>query len=851
MKATEVNLLKFLKQPNQFVIPIYQRTYSWTLKQCQQLWQDITRAAGNDDVSGHFVGSIVYIESGLYQVASVPQLLVIDGQQRLTTISLLLSALGKAIGASTDENLDITRRKLENYYLFNNEEEGDDRYKLFLTQGDCDTFIQLIEDREPPKEASIRITENYEYFENQIRKSNADLNAIYQGLSKLIIVNIALDRDRDNPQLIFESLNSTGLDLSQADLIRNYVLMGLPAKEQADIYTRYWYPMEESFDAAGQSGHFDRFMRDYLTLKSRAGAIPNIRDVYNSFKAYVDRQKDVPMGDVMTDVHRYSMHYVRLVLGQEPDSDIKQALRDISVLKVEVSYPFLLEVYEDFTRGLLSKADLIGILRLIESYVFRRAICGIPTNSMNKTFATLGREIDREHYLESLKLAFVKKDSYKRFPSDQEFRQEFLVKDIYNFRSRFYLLRKLENHQRSKELADPENYTIEHILPQNPRLSEAWQAALGEHWKEVQAKYLHTIGNLTLTGYNPEYSDRPFLEKRDMAGGFKVSPLFLNQGLGQLMQWGEAEMQMRAEQLVNWAQQLWTYPDVAVVTQGIDVDQVLAQVFVTEADLQAAKQYIQEVVDQIGYDKVEHILAITSRSNKAAISINLGQWVVLHFRRQGSCLEALFAVDCTETEVFEGVSITQRETFSARWSGEKTIQLVAVPWSSETPLPEVFLVAWRSAIRHAYQVFKGWNSSSYMNYHQPDLAQALVAETDRSRHAEYLQGERGELFEALRKRILNLDPSVREEFKKRYIAYKTSTNFVDIVPQRSKLRLSLNMKFDEIHDPQDLCRDVTDVGRWGNGDVEVGLSSVAQLDDVMALIQQAFQKHSDLVEEVA
>lgn len=592
MKATEINLLKFLKQPNQFVIPIYQRTYSWTLKQCEQLWRDIIRVAKDEDISGHFVGSIVYIEAGLYQVASVPQLLVIDGQQRLTTISLLLSALGKAIGASTEEDLDISRRKLENYFLFNNEEEGDDRYKLLLTQGDRESFIRLIEERELPKEASKRVVENYQYFENQIRKSGIDLNTLYQGIGKLIIVNIALDRDRDNPQLIFESLNSTGLDLSQADLIRNYVLMGLPTQEQNEIYKNYWYPMEEMFGEADQTGQFDRFIRDYLTMKSRTGTIPNIRDVYNSFKAYGDKLKGTPVADIMADVYHYSKYYARLALGQEQDPDINRALRDINILRVEVSYPFLLEVYEDYTNELISKAEFIEVLRLVESYVFRRVICGIPTNSMNKTFATLGREIDREHYLESIKLAFVRKDSYKRFPSDQEFRQEFVVKDIYNFRSRFYLLRKLENFKRPKELADPENYTIEHILPQNPRLPTEWQAALGDRWKAVQSKYLHTIGNLTSTGYNSEYSDRPFHEKRDMAGGFKVSPLFLNQGLGQLEQWGETEIKDRAAQLAEWALQIWSYPNVEVATQEVDVASILSRIFVSDEDLHAAKHYV-------------------------------------------------------------------------------------------------------------------------------------------------------------------------------------------------------------------------------------------------------------------
>lgn len=570
MKATEINLLQFLNQRNQFIIPIYQRTYSWTLNQCQQLWQDVIRAAQEDSVSGHFIGSIVYIQAGLFHVASVPQLLVIDGQQRLTTISLLLTAFRQAIAAST-EPLEISRHKLENYYLFNNDEEGNNRYKLMLTQSDHDTFIRLIEERELLENSSQRIIENYQYFEAQIRKSQIDLNQLYRGLNKLIIVNIALERDRDNPQLIFESLNSTGLDLSQADLIRNYVLMGLPPQDQESIYKNYWYPMEASFESAGQSDQFDRFMRDYLTLQSPLGSIPKVGDVYNSFKTQLGPQLGVAVANTMAEVYRYSKYYIRLALGQEPDIDIRRALADITTLRIDVAYPFLLEVYEDYAQGFVAKADFIEILRLIESYVFRRAICGIPTNSLNKTFATLGREIDRERYLESLKLAFARKESYKRFPADQEFYQALMIKDVYNFRNRRYLLDKLENYRRSKELADPDNYTIEHILPQNPRLPEAWQVALGEGWKDIQSKYLHTLGNLTLSGYNPEYSDRPFLKKRDMEGGFGVSPLFLNKGLGQLKQWGEVEITERAAKLAEWALKLWYYPEVNITTEDLKV----------------------------------------------------------------------------------------------------------------------------------------------------------------------------------------------------------------------------------------------------------------------------------------
>jgi len=560
MKATEINFLQFLQPRKQFVIPIYQRTYSWTLKQCQQLWQDVMRAAEDPDITGHFIGSIVYIGDAMH-VASMPELLVIDGQQRLTTLSLLLSAFGKAI-EETGIKLETNRKKVENFFLFNDLDDGEARYKLLLTQSDRDTFIRLIEGREVPVLTTQRLVENYQWFESQLHKEETSLETLYRGLSKLVIVDIALERGRDNPQLIFESLNSTGLDLSQADLIRNYVLMGLASREQEEIYTHFWYPMEQLFNRDAQSELFDRFMRDYLTLKSPIGTIPNIRDVYSSFKNYVQKQVDVPIKTIMADVYLYAKHYAKLVFEQEADAEIKKALADINTLRVDVAYPFLLEVYEDYGQGKIGRKDFVSILRLIESYVFRRMVCGIPTNSMNKTFAQLGREIDRNHYLQSVQAAFTSKDSYKRFPTDEEFRREFVVKDIYNFRNRVYLLQKLENSHHLKELIDPENYTIEHIMPQNPKVSSEWQAELGDDWKDVHAKYLHTIGNLTLTGYNPEYSDRPFQEKQTMKNGFAHSPLALNEGLGALSGWNEAEIKERAAALALRSVKIWIYPEV-------------------------------------------------------------------------------------------------------------------------------------------------------------------------------------------------------------------------------------------------------------------------------------------------
>lgn len=699
MKAQETNLLKFLQGTKQFVIPIYQRTYSWSLEQCQQLWDDIVRVTEHEEIPAHFLGSIIYIERGLYQVSAVPELLVIDGQQRLTTLSIFLAALGEAI--DQEESPAITQKKISNYYLVNGEEEGEVRHKLLLTKSDRETLIRLIEGADPPGDAAKQLVRNYEYFKDQLAKAEHSASDIYRAISKLIVVDISLDANHDNPQLIFESLNSTGLDLSQADLVRNFVLMGVDRGLQTELYEHHWYPMEQSFGHAEYSELFDRFMRDYLTLKGDTLDIPKINEVYEEFKKYAQKQQ-VTGGTtkaLVADVHRFSRHFVKLAFLRDDDPEVNGALSDINALKVDVAYPFLLQVYDDYAEGNVTKAELLDVLRLVESYVFRRSICGIPTNSLNKTFAGLPRLIDRENYVGSIKAQFLLKDSYRRFPRDEEFQRQFVVKDVYSLRTRNYILRKLENDGR-KELVNVEEYTIEHILPQNENLSEAWQDMLGENWREIQEKYLHTIGNLTLTGYNPELSDRPFGEKLKMDGGFADSPIRLNRFVAEQVSWNEGSIQNRADLLVKQALQLWPLPNVP-------------------------------------------------------------------------------------SEQIEGYR--------------------------EKP---------KTKERESY-TFKDH---------------------------EYLDGKTLELFELLRKRILNLDASVREEIRKYYIAYKSSTNFVDIIPQRSGLIMSLNIAMEELNDPQDWARDVTSIGRWGTGKVEAKLTKADDLPYAVDLVTQALDVQREATE---
>ncbi len=326
MKASETYLLRFLDSTKQFTLPIYQRRYSWEKSDCEQLWEDIYRVGAHEAIPSHFLGSVVSIGDGS---PTFPKFRVIDGQQRLTTISLLISALGRAVEAQGVE-IGIDKSRLEGYYLFNDREEGELRYKQLLTPHDREILIQLLKTGKASDAHSLLVA-TYEFFEDKLK--SADLHTVYEGIKKLMIVDIALEPNSDNPQLIFESLNSTGQRLSQADLIRNYVLMGLEPQFQDRIHETYWYPMEESF-GNDYAKRFDLFIRDYLTFKTQQ--IPNKQKVYDHFKSFVEREKQQStLEAIIQEIVDYSRHYVRVALLDEPDKDLLACLEDIHELKVE------------------------------------------------------------------------------------------------------------------------------------------------------------------------------------------------------------------------------------------------------------------------------------------------------------------------------------------------------------------------------------------------------------------------------------------------------------------------------------------------------------------------------------
>ncbi|GAA8216163.1 DUF262 and DUF1524 domain-containing protein [Helicobacter pylori] len=554
MEADVTTLLNFIKgnQKNQLVIPIYQRLYSWEKEQCKQLWDDIIKIGGNDKMDGHFISSILYVLDG--NKHSGNPLLIIDGQQRLTTITLLLIALRDHL---SDED---KRKEIEDHYLINSDKDGDKKFRLILSESDKDTLLSLIDkDRRKPSEPSSKIVENFKLFEEWISENTDKLETIFKGLEKLIIVEIALKKGKDDPQLIFESMNSKGIELAQTDLIRNYIVMETETEKQESFYNKYWRVMEKYWRVMEEEFKqnkkwFDRFVRYYLTIKTRE--VPNINKVYVALKDY--RQKErIGIEDLLKDLQKYCGYFCQIVFKKEADKDLNKALGFLVDLEMDVIYPLLLELYSDYSDGVLSKADFIPIIALIESYICRRAVCGLGTNSLNKVFPSFTKHIQKDEYFKSLEAHFGSLTEKQRFPNNDEFKDRFITIDFYNFQKKKYFFERLENFDR-KERVYTHEYTTEHIMPQ--KLTEEWERDLGENFQEIHNKYLHTIGNLTLTGYNTEYSDKSFQEKQGMKKGFKDSPLRLNQSLRDLESFGEEEIKKRANDLADLALKIWTYP---------------------------------------------------------------------------------------------------------------------------------------------------------------------------------------------------------------------------------------------------------------------------------------------------
>jgi len=557
LKASERKITKlFSESDTVFSIPVYQRDYNWQEKQCQRLFKDILQTGKNEKVSSYFLGSIVYIHDGIYGVGE-KEFHVIDGQQRMTTLTLLFLAIYfKLKGTILAKDAD----KIYNQYVVNPYSEKEIKLKLLPPEENLYILNKISHNKFNELEAfqDRNMLKNYLFFEKELENlSFDDMKHLSNGIEKLIYIDIALEKGKDDPQKIFESLNSTGLDLSQGDLIRNYILMDLERGEQNRIYKEIWIPIENNCkvsDGSEITSYVSDFIRDYLTLKTEK--ISSKPKVFETFKAYYEKEND----EKLEDMKKYSEAYSYIIKPSlEKDKDIQRELDYLKSLDKTVINTFLIGILKDYKDNILEKDELVNMLTLLQSYLWRRYITEKPTNALNKIFQGMYGKISRSgNYYENLVDVLMAED----FPTDEELESALKLKNVYKDKEKLnYVFKKLENYNHN-ELIDFENekITIEHIFPQKP--NKAWKENYSDNELEQMISFKDTISNLTLTGSNSNLSNKAFHEKRDdEVHGYKNSKLYMNKYLGRLEEWNLLSMEARFESLYDDIIKIWKRPE--------------------------------------------------------------------------------------------------------------------------------------------------------------------------------------------------------------------------------------------------------------------------------------------------
>ena len=659
MNGNAQKLIKYLDGASKrFIIPVYQRNYDWKMEHCKQLYDDLVKIIRQNRKS-HFFGSIVSVQS---ESGTMEEFLIIDGQQRLTTISLLLLAIYHLLssGKMVSRDHQLTDKILKKY-LIDEYEPEEKRIKLKPIKNDQKAFgILFDQDEEYIPDSNLTI--NYRYFYDRIQHGELDIDELFDAICKLEIINISLNHE-DNPQLIFESLNSTGLNLSEGDKIRNYILMGLPNDQQTKFYEKYWNRIESYTDYDVSS-----FVRDYLSIKQQS--TPNMNSVYPTFKKYVEDAEVADIEPLLKDLLEYAKRYAFLIKGGHSDERLNSCIYRLNRLSTSVTRPFLLEVIRLSESGALTADELIEVFHFTESYLFRRAICDLPTNALNKIFLLLHREIirfdgDESHYVEKFKYALLSKRERTRFPSDEEFAKCMSTRNIYgmNPKNKLYLFERLENSETSETKdvwghLDRGEYSIEHIMPQH--LTAAWIVSLGDNYEAIHTNWLHRLANLTLTAYNSRYSNSPFAEKRDMPHGFKDSGLRINQWVGRKEQWGLPELEERDQLLKNTVIGIWPYPTSNYHPQkkqmdaiALDEDVILTGRVLSKYSFKGAEQPVASWADM--YQQVITMLHSENKAvlTKLAVSQDPAVDLSLHFSMSPTSFNSCRQID-TDLYVWTG-----------------------------------------------------------------------------------------------------------------------------------------------------------------------------------------------------
>ena len=550
MKIESGRMLSDYIEPNkkQYCIPVFQMDYAWTEEQCTKLFEDIVMAYKKD--RPHFCGSFVYAPLGSKK--HIDSYIIIDGQQRFTTLYILIKAL--ADSADDDRDKDALQR-----YLYN--EDKFDRYgldeksklKLKPVKTDNDQLLLLMSGKIEQMDKSRRgiIYHNYMLFMQLIKSFLEESSAnsvlmINDGIEKLICADIRLDTD-DNAQEIFERINSTGIKLGLADLIRNYILM--TDTDQERLYEEYWLTVQNLLP----DKLLDNFFIDYLNMKS--DGFVKESEAYKSFKqVYVEGKYDNEK--MLQEILHYAKQYYVFCYGSSDfGAEVNKALAGLRKLKQTTVYLFLVRVFDDYENGIINKNELARVLKMLLSYSIRRLVCEIGSNTLRGLYKTLyGRVFEQKEnkntYYDSLVSFFLQQTSKNTIPSDNEFVTALQEKNLYSKNALCkYLLCAIENQ--GKETLDTENLSIEHIMPQNKNLSMSWQKMLGENWQSVHEKYLHTLGNLTLTGYNSELGDKPFEKKKEKLEETITHIAVLYSDVKDKSEWNSVNMEKRAKRLAE------------------------------------------------------------------------------------------------------------------------------------------------------------------------------------------------------------------------------------------------------------------------------------------------------------
>ena len=624
MKGSEAKMIEYMEGAGKrYIIPVYQRKYDWKEDNCRQLYEDLKRIV-RDNRESHFFGSIV---SSVIGNGASTEYHIIDGQQRLTTVSLLLLAIRNLIRqkkiTAQEDRLDD---QINDRFLVSPWAKEDDKIKLRPVKSDREALGKLYGDEEDYDPAS-NLTLNYRFFCDQILKEEISVDELYAAIGKLEIISITLDQ-HDNAQLIFESLNSTGLALTEGDKIRNYILMGQPPKDQNKLYDTYWTTIERCTgnDVSG-------FVRDYLSVKQQV--TPTISNVYRAFKDYAEKAQ-LPIEPLLEDLRRYARYFEKLLTCKSglKEKKLDDCLYRMARLEIVVTRPFLMEVLRLNQDGKLTVDDVLQIFLITENYLFRRNICEVPTNALNKIFLNLNREILRydntaDNYVQKFIYALLSKKESGRFPDDEEFTTALATKQVYQMRGKYkaYLFGRFENYGtiETKDVythLDNNVYTIEHIMPQH--LTPAWTEALGANAAEIHATWLHRLANLTLTGYNPNLSNKTFAEKRDSEeGGYKASGLKMNQKISNKESWGLPELEERNDEMIALAKKIWGYPQTTFIPAEKEFDSCTLDDENAELTGRDIAKYSYQNVEQpvtSWADMFEHVVKFMHQKDKSVLS---------------------------------------------------------------------------------------------------------------------------------------------------------------------------------------------------------------------------------------